>query len=289
MLAEVAGPPSRAPADWRRVRWLVHHGSGGPCPSFVHVAERARGGRARRHAGGGAADRHIDRRGSRCARRRAPRCHRDGTSDALMAAAARSVTGEAGSYQFDAAARHLHGGLRAHRLRAAAGAKASSCRWRGRRRVDVELGVGTLQETVTVSGESPVVDVSSHGDADQHQQGPLRGDSHRPQPVDDGRARARRRHRPSRRRRHRGRAAIQHRGVRVGQQPEVVQHRRPEGELGRRRRRRHDDVLRLRDVRRIQHADGVGHRGERRVRRLHEHGHQVGRQPLRVATTTSTS
>lgn len=28
-------------------------------------------------------------------------------------------------------------------------------------RVDVELGVGTLQETVTVSGESPVVDVSS--------------------------------------------------------------------------------------------------------------------------------
>ena len=33
----------------------------------------------------------------------------------------------------------------------------------GRRttRVDVELGVGALQETVTVSGESPVVDVSS--------------------------------------------------------------------------------------------------------------------------------
>ena len=128
-----------------------------------------------------------------------------------------------------------------------------------------------------------------HRHADQHHQGPLRGHSDRPQPVGDGRPGARRRHRPARRRRHRGHAAVQPRGVRLGRQPEVVLDRRPEDQLGRRQRRRHDAVLRLRDVRGIQHADGVGHRGERCLRRLHEHGHQVGRQPLRAATTTSTS
>ena len=58
-------------------------------------------------------------------------------------------------------------------------------------------------------------------------------------------------------------------------------HRRPQDQLGRRQRRRDDAVLRLRDVRGIQHADGVGHRGERCQRRLHEHGDPVGRQPLR--------
>ena len=87
-------------------------------------------------------------------------------------------------------------------------------------------------------------------------------------------------HRSARRRRHRGHAAVQPRGVRLGRQPEVVLDRRPQDQLGRRRRRRDDAVLRLRDVRGIQHADGVGHRGERCHRRLHEHGHQVGRQPL---------
>ena len=131
-----------------------------------------------------------------------------------------------------------------------------------------------------MSGESPVVDVELDGDADQHHQGPLRGDSDRTQSVGDGRPRARRRHRPPRRRRHRGDAAVQPRGVRVGRQPEVVLDRRPEDQLGRRQRRRDDAVLRLRDVRGIQHADGVGHRGERCQRRLHEHGDQVGRQPL---------
>ena len=92
--------------------------------------------------------------------------------------------------------------------------------------------------------------------------------------------RARRGHRPARRRRHRGHAAVQPRGVRLGRQPEVVQHRRPQDQLARRQRRRDDAVLRLRDVRGIQHADGLGHRRERRQRRLHEHGHEVGRQPL---------
>ncbi len=119
-----------------------------------------------------------------------------------------------------------------------------------------------------------------HGHADQHHQGPVRVDPDRAQPVGDGRPGARRGHRPARRRRHRGHAAVQPRGVRLGRQPEVVLDRRPQDQLGRRQRRRHDAVLRLRDVRGIQHADGVGHRGERCLGRLHEHGHQVGRQPL---------
>ena len=200
------------------------------------------------------------------------------------------MTGEAGAYQFaDVAARHLLGHLRAHRLHAAPA--------RGHRRAGGADDAASMSSSASARCRKPSPSAASrrsstsrtHGDPDQHHQGSLRGDSHRPQPVDDGRPRAGRRHRPARRRRHRGRAAVQHRGVRVGQQPEVVQHRRPQGELGRRRRRRHDDVLRLRDVRRIQHADGVGHRRKRCVRRLHEHGDQVGRQPLHLATTTSTS
>ena len=95
-------------------------------------------------------------------------------------------------------------------------------------------------------------------DPDQHHEGALRGHSDRPQSVGDGGPRARRRHRPARRRRHRGHAAVQPRGLRLGRQPEVVQHRRPEDQLAGRQRRLDDAVLRLRDVRGIQHADGVG-------------------------------
>ena len=146
----------------------------------------------------------------------------------------------------------------------------------GRPRARRRHAAGDRHRQRRVAGGRRLVD----GDADQHPEGALRGDPDRAQPVGDGRARAGRGHRPARRRRHRGRAAVQHRGVRLGQQPEVVLDRRPQGQLGRRRRRRHDDVLRLRDVRGIQHADGLGHRRERCLRRLHEHGHQVGRQPL---------
>ena len=118
------------------------------------------------------------------------------------------------------------------------------------------------------------------GDADQHHQGSLRHHPDRAESLGDGRAGSRRRHRPARRRRHRGHAAVQPRSVRVRRQPEVVFDRRPENELGRWRRRLDDAVLRIRDVRRVQHADGVGHRRERCQRRLHEHGHQVRWQPL---------
>ena len=156
-------------------------------------------------------------------------------SDALVSGSQVVVTGEAGAYQFPTLPPGTYSvtyeltGFTPLRREGIVVQVARTTR------LDVELSVGTLQETVTVSGESPVVDIEQHGDADQHQQGSLRGDSHRAQPVDDGGARAWRRHRASRRRRHRGRAAVQHRGVRIGGQPEVVQHRRPEGELGRRR------------------------------------------------------
>ena len=146
-------------------------------------------------------------------------------------------------------------------------------------RIDVELGVGTLEETVTVSGESPVVDVSSTVTQTNISRDLYEAIPDRSQSLGDGRPRPRSGDGTSRRRRHRGCAAVQHRSLRLGQQSEVLLHRWPEGELGRRRWRGHDDVLRVRDVRRVQHADGVRHRRERRVRRVHEHGHEVGRQP----------
>ena len=177
------------------------------------------------------------------------------------------------------AAGHLRRGLRADRLQrpeAGRGAGADQPHHARRRRARRRH----LQETVTVSGASPVVDVSSTTTQTNITKDLYESIPDRPQPVGDGGPRPRRGHRPARRRRHRGHAAVQPRGVRLGRQPEVVQHRRAQDQLAGRQRRRDDAVLRLRDVRGIQHADGLRHRRERCQRRLHEHGHQVGRQPL---------
>ena len=147
-------------------------------------------------------------------------------------------------------------------------------------RVDVELSVGALQETVTVSGASPLVDVSS-----TTTQTNITKDLYEAIPT--------------------GRNPW----VMAGLVPGVVTGRLdvggtegmqqynleafgsansqksfsidglktnwPGGDGGATMQ-----VRRLRDVRGIQHADRLRRRGERRQRPLHEHGHEVGRQPL---------
>ena len=59
------------------------------------------------------------------------------------------------------AAGHLHGHLHAARLPVASGAKASSCPGTFTATVNADLRVGSLEETITVTGESPIVDVQS--------------------------------------------------------------------------------------------------------------------------------
>ncbi len=82
------------------------------------------------------------------------------TSDSLIGGSRASVTGEAGSYQFAlppgtyTLAFDLTGFAPLRREGIIVQVARTA-------RVDVELGVGNLQETVTVSGVSPVVDVSS--------------------------------------------------------------------------------------------------------------------------------
>ena len=82
------------------------------------------------------------------------------TSDSLIGGGRTRVTADAGSYQFD-----LPPGTYtvAFELAGFAPLRREGIIVQVARtvRVDVELGVGTLRETVTVSGASPVVDVSS--------------------------------------------------------------------------------------------------------------------------------
>jgi hypothetical protein len=81
--------------------------------------------------------------------------------DALIGGSRVAVTGEAGAYQFSALAPGSYTltfeltGFSPLRREGIVVQVARTAR------IDVELGVGTLEETVTVSGESPVVDVSS--------------------------------------------------------------------------------------------------------------------------------
>ena len=60
-----------------------------------------------------------------------------------------------------AASGRLRGGLRAHRLPDGEARQASASSSTRRSSVDQQLQVATLQETVTVTGESPVVDTST--------------------------------------------------------------------------------------------------------------------------------
>ncbi|MFN2446912.1 MAG: carboxypeptidase regulatory-like domain-containing protein [Vicinamibacterales bacterium] len=81
--------------------------------------------------------------------------------EALIGGAQTAVTGESGSYQLTALPPGTY--TVTYELSGFAPLKREGVVVQVARtaRLDVELGVGTLQETVTVSGESPVVDVSS--------------------------------------------------------------------------------------------------------------------------------
>jgi hypothetical protein len=124
------------------------------------------------------------------------------SSPSLIGGARSAITGEAGSYTFQLppGTYEVNYELAGFGTLKREGILVQVARTA---RVDVELGVGTLQETVTVSGASPVVDVSStvtqtNITKDLFEAG------------------------PSGRRRHRGYAAVQHRSLRIGRQPEVV-------------------------------------------------------------------
>ena len=82
------------------------------------------------------------------------------TSPALLGGARTTVTGEAGSYQFTVPPGEY---IVAFELAGFTPSKREGVVVQVARntRLDVELSVGALQETVTVSGESPVVDTSS--------------------------------------------------------------------------------------------------------------------------------
>ena len=126
------------------------------------------------------------------------------SSPALIGGARTTPTGATGTYQLTGLPPGTYTvDLRAHRLHAA---QARGRRRPGRpdvTRLDVELAVGTLQETVTVSGESPVVDVSSTVTQTNITKDLYDAIPTGPQSVGHGGPRARRRHRPARRRRHR--------------------------------------------------------------------------------------
>ena len=146
--------------------------------------------------------------------------------------------------------------------------------------INAELAVATLQETVTVTGESPVIDTTAtsvqqnfkHRAAEQHPE--------RPRHVGAARGDAGRRHEPHRRRRQSRRHADRLHRVRA---------QRPGARLGRRhqhdgRHRRRRLLLRLRLVRgSVPRRRGPGRRSGH-ARRAVAVPRQVGRQhvPRRV-------
>ncbi len=157
-------------------------------------------------------------------------------------------------------------------------------------RLDMELGVGGLQETVTVSGETPVVDVSSTATQTNIDKDLFDAIPTGRNPWVMAGPRARRRHRPPRRRRHRGHAAVQPRSVRLGRQPEVVLDRRPQDQLARRQRRhRRCSTTASRCTRNTTCRRRRAPRRAMSQRRLHEHGHASRAATASPATTTSTS
>ena len=143
------------------------------------------------------------------------------SSPALIGGARTTVTGEAGSYTFQ-----LPPGIYtvSYDLTGFGALKREGIVVQVARtaRVDVELGVGTLQESVTVSGASPVVDVSSTVTQTNITKDLFDAIPSGRNPWVMAGSGARRGDGPPRRGRHRGHAAIQRRGLRVGQQPEVV-------------------------------------------------------------------
>ena len=146
--------------------------------------------------------------------------------------------------------------------------------------VNAKLEVGGLNETITVTGESPTVDTHSNLQQTVMNQEILEGVPVGPRSLVAREDHPRRAGVDVRRRRHAVDAAELAVVARVEHQRRQLQHRRRVGELARRRRRRDDALLRPGHVRRGQlHDLGDPGRDDGR-RRLHQHGDQGRRQQV---------
>ena len=131
------------------------------------------------------------------------------------------------------------------------------------------MSVSTVEETITVSSEAPVVDTTKTGSTTHLHPRSARRDSDLARPVGDDGTDPVDRHGPRQRRRFAvGPAVGLRRPRRRHHQQRVVARRRQRDRHV--RHRRDDDVLQLRLVR----ADAVQHRRQRRDDRHRRHGHQ---------------
>ena len=144
--------------------------------------------------------------------------------------------------------------------------------------INAKMEVGSLSETITVTGESPTVDVRSNVQQTVMNQEILEGVPTGRDPwslaklipgvqvatYDVGGTQSMQQSEPV--------------GARLQHQRRQLQHRRRHGELAGRRRRRDDDLLRPGHVRRGQLHDLGDPRGNARRRRQHQHGDQGRRQ-----------
>ena len=146
--------------------------------------------------------------------------------------------------------------------------------------VNGKLEVGSVSESITVTGESPTIDTKSNVQQTVMNQEILEGVPTGPRSVVAGEADSRRAGRDLRRRRHAVDSAEQPVVARLEHQRRQLQHRRRDGELAGRRRRRDDAVLRPGDVRGSElHDVGDSGRGDG-GRRLDQHGDEGRRQQV---------
>ena len=144
------------------------------------------------------------------------------TSDALIGGPRTVVTSETGTYQFTTlppGTFQLTFGLSGFVTLKREGVAIQVVQ---NTRVDAELQVGSLEESLTVTGSSPVVDVLSTTTQTQHPERHVRSHPHEPESVGHGRFGGGRGDRASRCRRYAGDAAVCHRSVRLGGQSEDV-------------------------------------------------------------------
>ena len=102
-------------------------------------------------------------------------------SPALIGGARTTVSGETGAYQFTSLPPGTY--TVTYKLAGFTTLKRDefACWWPQTTRLDVDFAVGGVKETVTVTGDSPVVDVIDHH-PDEYRQGDLRSDPDRPNP-----------------------------------------------------------------------------------------------------------
>ena len=86
----------------------------------------------------------------------------EAASPVLIEKVRTAVTDEQGRYTIvDLRPGHLHRRLHADRASTRSGRKGSSCRPTSPRPINAEMRVGALEESITVTGAAPVVDVQS--------------------------------------------------------------------------------------------------------------------------------